>query len=150
MSSAMERMRRAYDNEQPTVVKTAPTKAIPETKQETAPVIRQPKPAPKKSSLPVTDIPTAVRQIARPDVDLTIYGAKSVATNFNCYNRDLWTWLTTFSSANQFNGGNPITKSQLIEISLDVVMYDLDINPVGYESQQELREAIQKRIREIT
>jgi hypothetical protein len=93
-------------------------------------------------------IPTGVTQIARNDVPLTIYGIKPVATNFNCYNKDIFKWLRDFSSNNQFNGGVPVTKSQVIEIALDVLMYDLGINPIGYESQEALREDIQRRIYE--
>lgn len=94
-----------------------------------------------------SSLPTGVLQIARDDVSVTSYGVKPVATNFNCYNKELFEWLRTFSSNNQFNGGCAITKSQLIEIVLDVIYYDLGINPIGYESQQALREDIQMRIK---
>lgn len=107
---------------------------------------RPPAPKPQPAVAPVIK-PTAVNQIARDDVPYEFYGIKPVTTNFNCYNKDLFKWLQSFSSDNQFNGGVAITKSQLFEIVLDVIKYDLDINPIGYESQQALREDIQNRIK---
>ena len=95
-------------------------------------------------------VPTGVSQIAREDAPLSDYGVKPVATNFNCYNKEVFKWLRDFSSNNQFNGGVPITKSQVIEIALDVLLYDLGINPIGYESQQTLREDIQNKIRGVS
>lgn len=103
-------------------------------------------PAPQVQQKPKAK-PTGVMQIARNDVPLESYGVKAVATNFNCYNKELFDWLRTFSSNNQFSGGVAITKSQIIEIALDVLFYDLGINPIGYESQQALREDIQNKIR---
>jgi hypothetical protein len=144
MSSAKERMKQAYNKESQKAPTTQPIQQVIKSAPAT-PVKEQPKP---EVTVPA-DTPTPVKQIARPDVDISTYGLKPVATNFNCYNRELWKWLTSFSSDNRFNGGSSITKSQLMEISLDVIMYDLGINPIGYESQQELREAIQNRIREI-
>lgn len=105
-------------------------------------------PAPRVQPKPKAT-PTGVMQIARNDVPLESYGVKAVATNFNCYNKELFDWLRTFSSNNQFSGGVAITKSQIIEIALDVLFYDLGINPIGYESQQALREDIQNKIRGI-
>lgn len=90
---------------------------------------------------------TSISQIARPELPVTTYGVKPVATSFNCYNKELFEWLRNFSSNNQFSGGVAITKSQLIEIALDVIMYDLAIKPIGYESQQALREDIQNKLK---
>jgi len=110
--------------------------------------VRRPIPQAVSPKLDNSSYPTGVVQIARPDVDPSVYGRKAVATNFNCYNKEVFEWMRSFSSNNQFNGGVPITKSQLIEVILDVVMYDLDIKPIGYASQQELREDIQYRIQQ--
>lgn len=124
---------------------TNTVKETPRAERPPAPPAQRP--ARKEPLHQHADIPTAVKQIAREDVDITNYGIKPVATNFNVYNKELWKWLTGFSSDNRFNGGVPITKSQLMEICLDVIMYDLDIEPIGYESQQELREAIQRKLK---
>lgn len=156
MSSARERMKQAHSN------KGATTPAVPPERLTPSPVVVDTKPEPEslRPEAPpaqppkvVTqvkqqaDIPTGVRQIARDDVPITSYGKKPVPTNFNVYNKELWKWLTGFSSDNRFNGGVSITKSQLMEICLDVMMYDLGINPIGYESQQQLREDIQNKIK---
>lgn len=124
-------------------IKPAPTTSRPEVHPQAVPHARPMAPERKK---PV-NVPTGVLQIARDDVLVEDYGVKPVATNFNCYNKEVFKWLRDFSSSNQFSGGVPITKSQVIEIALDVLMYDLDINPIGYESQQALREDIQNKIR---
>jgi hypothetical protein len=128
-----------------------PTKAVNETAStiEHPPLQRSTPSPPKMKRQGEANLPTGALQIAREDVDPESYGIKPVATNFNCYNKKLFTWLKSFSSDNQFNGGVPITKSQVIEIMLDVMMYDLDINPIGYESQAELREDIQRKIKEF-
>lgn len=131
----------------PVVKQTTPVAPEPERQEEPLPPAR---PVVARKTKQQSDIPTAVQQIIREDVPLEYYGVKPVQTNFGCYNKELWKWLKEFSSENRFNGGVPITKSQLMEICLDVVMYDLDINPIGYESQQQLREDIQNRIRQRT
>jgi hypothetical protein len=130
----------------PPTVKTEPETHL-ESEAPPAPSVEEtPRQATAKKK--EASLPTGVLQIARDDIPVTSYGVKPVATNFNCYNRELFEWLRTFSSNNQFNGGCAITKSQLIEIALDVIYYDLGIKPIGYESQQALREDIQRRIKE--
>lgn len=153
MSKARDRMRQAYDQKTEPAAQSQPltpapmaTKVKEKPKSERPPAPPPQKPARKQQVQHHADTPTAVQMIAREDLPLDTYGIKPVATNFGCYNRDLWKWLKDFSSDNQFNGGVPITKSQLMEICLDVVMYDLAIEPIGYNSHQELREAIQNRI----
>lgn len=112
-------------------------------------------PAPKKKTSPrsskdrtLSDLPTGIAQVARDDVPADHYGIKPVQVHFNTANKILKNWLKDFSSDNQFNGGIAITKSQFIEIMLDVMMYDLDINPIGYESHAELREDIQQKLKD--
>lgn len=124
-------------------------KSAPETPRPMAPPAQPPVRTMKDYSDIKHTFPTGVAQIARDDVPVNSYGVKPVATNFNCYNKELFEWLKTFSSNNQFSGGVPITKSQLIEVMLDVMYYDLGINPIGYESQQALREDIQNKVRGI-
>ena len=128
-------------------VKETPVTPRPEppAPQPVQQVVAPPVPVQQKSKA----MPTGVMQIARNDIPLDSYGVKAVATNFNCYNKELFDWLRTFSSNNQFSGGCAITKSQIIEIALDVLFYDLGINPIGYESQQALREDIQNKIRGV-
>jgi hypothetical protein len=150
MSNARDFMKQAHANKDntpqtvtsPLVEKKAPALVIPKSQ----PVVKRKQPVAKEN---ITDIPTAVRQIARDDVPITMYGINPVQTPFQTYNRELFEWLRNFSSANQFNGGVAISKSQAIEIMLDVMMYDLGINPIGYESQQALRKDIQNKIKGI-
>lgn len=118
------------------------------------PTIEQTPVVPKvKPTTPITkehkELPTGIAQVARDDVPVSHYGIKPVQVHFSTANRELRKWLTSFSSDNQFNGGVAITKSQFIEVMLDVMMYDLDINPIGYESHSELREDIQQKIKQL-
>ncbi|MCD7911071.1 hypothetical protein KC480_05965 [Bacillus velezensis] len=92
-------------------------------------------------------ISTKLKQIARDDVPFEHYGLKPVKSNFDCYNKEIFKWLQSFSSENQFNGGVAIHKSQITEMALEVLFYELGINPIGYESQQALREDIQMKLK---
>ncbi len=136
MSNIKEMMAKAHSQKKP----TEPVAAEPIHKKDPSKEKEQPVAQRTKS------LPTGALQIARSDIPESTYGVKPVATNFNCYNKELFQWLRDFSSSNQFNGGVPITKSQLIEIILDVMYYDLGIEPIGYGSQEELREEIQRKI----
>ncbi|KAF2421582.1 hypothetical protein [Bacillus subtilis] len=93
------------------------------------------------------DIPTKLKQIARDDVPIDHYGLKPVKSNFDCYNKEIFKWLKNFSTENQFNGGVAIHKSQVTEMALEVLFYELGINPIGYESQQALRDDIQQKLK---
>lgn len=151
-AKALMRQAHAHKTLQESTIQSQGVKYMPESPRPPAP------PAQPKVEIPVRkepegkqvlkekNYPTAVLQIAREDVPVTNYGIKPVPTNFNCYNKEIFTWLKNFSSNNQFSGGVPITKSQVMEIALDVLFYDLGINPIGYESQQALREDIQHKL----
>lgn len=155
MNKVKAMMKQAYTQSQASVespvkvnIKPAPEEALFIPIQTTQTPLASVKAA-KPTRNELSELPTGVAQIARDDVPVTSYGVKPVATNFNCYNKELFEWLKSFSSNNQFNGGVPITKSQFIEVVLDVIYYDLGINPIGYESQQALREDIQNKIKGI-
>jgi hypothetical protein len=150
MNKVKAMMKQAHSQSQPLTqspvqvnIKSQPESPRPATPPAQPPVMTKP-------TRTQVALPTGVSQIARDDVPVTDYGIKPVATNFNCYNKEVFKWLREFSSNNQFSGGVPVTKSQVIEIALDVLMYDLGINPIGYESQQALREDIQNKIRGIS
>ena len=126
-----------------------PTVQTAVQEQESKPAINKPS-APAASTATIKkDIPTKLKQIARDDVPFEHYGLKPVKSNFDCYNKEIFKWLKNFSTENQFNGGVAIHKSQVTEMALEVLFYDLGINPIGYESQQALREDIQKKLKGI-
>ncbi len=140
MSNIKEMMRQAHSQSKQ-----------PSTSVEHEPIRHKEPSEPKKEiAQPIAQntkkLPTGALQIARSDIPETTYGVKSVVTNFSCYNKELLRFLKEFSSNNQFSGGIPITKSQFVEIALDVIYYDLGIRPIGYESHEELREDIQRKI----
>lgn len=93
------------------------------------------------------DLPATVRKLIRSDVSEDVYGVKPVGNYFNCYNQELYEWLGSFSSKNKFNGGVSIGKSTLIEIILDVAMYDMKLEPMGFQSPRELRAYLQNKIK---
>ncbi|MGV7000282.1 hypothetical protein ACWA2C_16475 [Priestia megaterium] len=113
------------------------------------PAPRQQRPARSAAVNVNTELPKGIVDVMRDDVPASDYGVKRVQTHFDCANRVVRKWITDFSSDNQFNGGVAITKSQAIEVMLDVMYYDLGINPIGYESAQELREDIINKIRSM-
>jgi hypothetical protein len=96
----------------------------------------------------IASLPSSVKKVARPDLDPSTYGVSPWKSNFDVYNKELVEFIRNFSANNQLNGGCAITKSQLIEVILDVIYYDLKLDPIGFESVQELRKYLQDRIRE--
>ncbi|PVC74973.1 hypothetical protein C2I27_03545 [Priestia megaterium] len=133
--------------EQPVV--TRPAVEPPVTPQRPATPARQQRPVRSAAVNVNTELPKGIVDVMRDDVPASDYGVKRVQTHFDCANRVVRKWITDFSSDNQFNGGVAITKSQAIEVMLDVMYYDLGINPIGYESAQELREDIINKIRSM-
>ena len=85
-------------------------------------------------------LPSKAIQVKHPDASEEAYGIMPIATNFQLYNYDLNDFLSNFSKQNRKNGGNPITKSQLIETVLSFAYYNMKINPKGYKSAQDLIE----------
>ncbi|MBU5262001.1 hypothetical protein [Bacillus atrophaeus] len=119
---------------------------IVQEKEHKADIVKPSKPA--ESTAPIKkDVPTKLKQIARDDVPDEHYGLKPVKSNFDCYNKEIFKWLKNFSTENQFNGGVAIHKSQVTEMALEVLFYELGINPIGYESQQALRDDIQQKLK---
>lgn len=92
-------------------------------------------------------LPTQVQRIMRHDIDPNAYGLKPDVTTLQIYNYEVSQFLTSFSKMNKKNGGNAITRSQLIEVICDVMYYDLGLRPDGFSSPQEIRRFIQNRIK---
>ena len=90
---------------------------------------------------------TPVAQIAREDLAIEKYGVNSWKSNFNIYNKDIVDFVRNFSSSNQLSGGKAITKSQMLEVMLDVMYYDLDIRPIGFDSPNDFREYLKEKMR---
>lgn len=110
--------------------------------------VKEEQSTPNKTSLPENDanLPTAIRQVKRPDVSVEEYGVKPDITNFQLYNYELSEFLSSFSRQNKKNGGNPITKSQFMETVLGFVYYDMKVRPDGFESTQDLLSYLQKQL----
>jgi hypothetical protein len=90
---------------------------------------------------------TGANKVARLDVPIETYGVNPVTSAINIYNMELHEFLGSFSARNQFRGGAAINKSTLIEVILDVAMYDMGLQPQGFQSAQELREFLQSKIK---
>lgn len=103
--------------------------------------------SPKIAKKEEKDIPTAIKQVKRNDVSIDEYGIKPDISNYQLYNYQLSEFLSSFSKMNKKNGGNPITKSQLIETILGFAYYDLKLEPKGFQNTQELLEFLQKKIK---
>lgn len=111
---------------------------------------KESKPLPESNKLPEENNrvwPNSAIKMMRPGIPKEMYGLKPVGIGFNCYSEEIEEWLSKFSKRNQRNGGCALTKSQIVEICLDVIMYDLELTGKGYKSQAELREGIQKLIK---
>lgn len=139
----------------PKMIKTeepeVPKEAVEEMAQVQQEVLEEPmiqgKPVIPAQINPSTDISTPIQQIARPDIALERYGVNPWKSNFNIYNKDIVNFVRNFSAENQLNGGSAITKSQMIEVLLDVVFYDMQLKPEGFQSVQELRKHLQEKLR---
>jgi hypothetical protein len=107
-----------------------------------APVARKPVVKQNQDSLS-----SMVQKVARTDVPANVYGVKPVASQLNIYNKDLHRYLGSWSAENQFNGGTALNKSTLIEAILDFVYYDMQLEPEGFQSAEELREHLRSKIK---
>ena len=89
----------------------------------------------------------SITKFKRSDIDPSLYGIKTVASNFMVSNTEVLDFITSFSRKNQSAGGCSITKSVLIELMIDVIYYDLGLRPNGFMSPHELREYLISRIK---
>jgi hypothetical protein len=146
MPSAKDLMRLAHQQKklQDVKINTSTTAAEPKTDSkpiETTVVAKT------KASVSADYLSPAAKKIARKDVSPDVYGVSSWKSNFDLHNKELVEFIRNFSSNNKLNGGCSITKSQLIEVILDVMYYDLGLEPIGFQSIEELRSYIQERIK---
>ncbi|CDQ41931.1 hypothetical protein [Virgibacillus salexigens] len=102
---------------------------------------------PKKTKPKKQTPSSGMYQVKRDDVDLAEYGVKPDITNFQLYNYELSEFLTSFSKQNKKHGGNPITKSQLMETILGFAFYDMELKPEGFENPQDLLAHLQEKIK---
>jgi hypothetical protein len=142
-----EMMQQAHENQSQPIAQSQPLKQSPVATQGVKQRPVSPRPATPPAQPRANRIPTELKQIARPDVPVDHYGVKGVQLHFQPYNKVLRRWLKDFSSENQSNGGCAITKTQVMEMMLDIMMYDLEILPLGYETQQEMREDILEKMK---
>jgi len=92
-------------------------------------------------------IPVNVRRVMRPDVSVDRYGINPFTSTLNLYNRDLIGWVSNFSRENKMNGGRPLNKSTMIEAILDFAMYDMELEPMGFQDANELREYLRSKLK---
>lgn len=86
-------------------------------------------------------------KFARRDINPASYRNSRKQANFEYANEVVHGWAKEFSNANQDNNnGCAITRSDLIEICMDTIFYDLAIDPIGYKSHDELRADIKNRM----
>lgn len=87
------------------------------------------------------------RFVMRDDVEPSIYAIKTPQSSYGIYNTDVDDFIKDFSKKNQRAGGCAITQSQLIEIVMDVMHYDIGLKPDGFGSHDELRQFIRSNLR---
>jgi hypothetical protein len=98
----------------------------------------------------VSLVPPKKRQTVlfkRDDLDPSVYGVQRIMSGFQLHNIEVIDWLSSFSKHNQLNGGCTITKSTLLEVILDVVYYEMNVQPHGFQSPHDLRDYLMTRIK---
>jgi hypothetical protein len=146
MPNAKDLMRLAHQQKKLQDVKINTSTTAAESKIESKPaettVVAQ-----TKGNISADHLSPAAKKIARMDVSPEVYGVSAWKSNFDLHNKELVEFIRNFSANNQLNGGCAITKSQLIEVILDVMYYDLGLEPIGFQNIQELRSYIQEKIK---
>ena len=112
----------------------------PETKSETTTIKTELLQSYKEESSLSDTIPSKARFVAREDVSPDVYGVNPWKSNFDIYDKNVARFIRNFSQENRMNGGKAITKSQLIETILNVMIYDVQLKPIGFQSTKHLRE----------
>ena len=87
------------------------------------------------------------KDLMREGIPESNYAEVPTRSTFGVHNYDIDDFLTDFSKKNQRRGGIPITKSHLIELVMDVAIYDMGLTPSGFNSKEEVREYLQKRLK---
>lgn len=93
------------------------------------------------------DVPTTARSIARPDLPADYYRYQPTDINFKMYNRHLEDALSSFKKDNAALGGVSISKAHLIELICDFVMYDMELEPMGFISTEHVREYLRSKLK---
>jgi len=115
--------------------------------EEPKPVERTQKVENKRAARSV-DVKAEVKKVMRQDVSPDKYGVEPVQRNIRYYNEDVVEWLGKFSTKNQFRGGIAFNQSAVIENILQVMIYDLDLQPIGFKSGEELRQHILQKLKD--
>ena len=113
------------------------------------PVIREREVRKEKQAARDVDYSAEVKKVLRHDVDPDKYGVAPVQRNVRYYNEDVVDWLGKFSRKNVQRGGIALTQSSVIENILQVMIYDLDLQPIGFESGEELRQYILQKLKDL-
>ncbi|WP_067923796.1 hypothetical protein [Alicyclobacillus shizuokensis] len=149
-SFSMASMVRRAPASAPTSVRTVDEVAVTRQKsiQEEPSAPSPSAPPDSKTDTEYPEVPRKARHVYRPGLDPKLYSPnKPVMKQVGIYNREIYKWTSDFSEENQFNGGCAITQSTLIEIILDVVKYDMGLEPIGFPSTQALREYLQSKLK---
>lgn len=140
---AKDMMRKAHQNKATQLDTSLLANKIHRSTQET---VVEPTPRSEMSqtrTFPAKKIKSAFDKIRRPGLDDSVYGVRPWLSNMQVYNRDLVHFIRNFSTENKLNGGVPITKSELLEVILEVLFYDKGLKPIGFESIEQLRAYLQ-------
>lgn len=75
------------------------------------------------------------------------YGKRSKPHQVYIYNKHVNRWLKNFSDENKDEGGEPIIKNALFEAILDVVIYDMGLEPSGFKNVEEIRNYLRSKLK---
>ena len=147
MPSAKDLMRLAHQQKKLQDVKINASTIAAEPKSESKQIETTVVAKSKENNISTNSLSSSAKKIARTDISSEVYGVSAWKSNFDLHNKELVEFVRNFSANNQLNGGCAITKSQLIEVILDVMYYDVGLEPIGFQSVQELRSYIQEKIK---
>lgn len=85
-------------------------------------------------------------KIIRDDVPIHRYSIAPLRKNMKLHNTELMRFISDFSRENQLAGGTPIKMSMVIELALELLYYDLNVRPLGFQDLNQLRNYIQQQI----
>lgn len=93
-----------------------------------------------------------LQKFKREEFPLDMYYEKPFPVRFQMLNAELHQFLQTFSSQNQRHRGKAILNYNLMEVMMEVIIYDLGLKPYneetgkGFQSIQEIRDYLQRKI----
>jgi hypothetical protein len=89
----------------------------------------------------------AIQRVFRSGLTMDDYGKSGKAHQIFIYNKHVNRFLKNFSDDNKDAGGAPIIKNALVEAILDVAIYDMGLEPSGFQHVDEIREFLRSKLK---